>query len=107
MRIRARCRPYRFEDRDFLLDEGEKGDLIDGLIYLASPETVGTNLLFLWLAALMTAHVSKKKLGTIVGSRVALRLDDRNGPEPDIAYLRRERAGIVRPTHILGPADLV
>jgi Uma2 family endonuclease len=98
---------HTYDDFCFLVKDGQKGDLIDGVIYMASPESVDANLLFMWLGAVMTAYVRKKNLGTVVGSRVALRLDDRNGPEPDIAYVRRERSEIIQPAHILGPADLV
>ena len=45
-------------------------------------------------------------LGKVYGSRVAMKLDEKNSPEPDLAVVRKERLHFVESGHILGPADL-
>jgi len=57
---------------------------------MASPENTEDNALFVWLITLMNVFSRRRKLGQIYGSRVALRLDDKHGPEPDIAFIRSE-----------------
>lgn len=98
--------PFTFDDFCALVAEKQKADLIDGVIYMASPENAEANSLFVWLASLMSLYVEAKNLGEIYGSRVALRLDHRNGPEPDIMFVRRQRLHLVEGGHVNGPADL-
>jgi Uma2 family endonuclease len=101
-------RPGNWTFHDFyeVLAEDEKADLIDGVIYMASPESWDNNHLFLWLAGLLGDYVAAKKLGEVVGSRVAFRLDDKGGPEPDVAFVRNARRNLVRNGYFDGPPDL-
>lgn len=97
---------YSFDDFCTLVREDQKADLIDGVIYMTSPENTAANDLFGWLFGLMKFFVAAKDLGKVFGSRVAFRLDDRNGPEPDIAFVRKGRLHLVRRGYVKGPADL-
>src|SRR5262249_30797584 len=87
----ARSGTYTFEDFCLLVGEGQKADLIDGVIYMASPENTDANDLFVWLIRLMGDFVEVKELGKVYGSRVAFRLGEGQGPEPDIAFVRKDR----------------
>ena len=106
LRKRRRTGPYTFEDFCAIIREDQKADLIDGVIYMASPENTDSNQLFLWLASIMNIYTRRKKLGKIFGSRVALRLDEEHGPEPDIAFVRTEHLDRVKRGHVAGAADL-
>lgn len=106
LRKRRRAGPYTFEDFCEIIRDDQKADLIDGVIYMASPENTDANKLFLWLAAIMDSYARRKKLGEIYGSRVALRLDEAHGPEPDIAFVRTEHLDRVQRGHVAGAADL-
>ena len=105
MSVGLRTKALTFEEFCFLVKDGQKADLIDGVIYMASPENTDANELFVWLIGLVNLFVQAKELGKVFGSRVALRLDLRNGPEPDIAFVKRERLRQVKRGHIAGPAD--
>jgi Uma2 family endonuclease len=102
----VRIHRYTFKDFCFLVNDDRKADLIDGVIYMASPDNTAANKLFMWLSALMEWFVEMLELGEVFGSRVALRLDNHNGPEPDIAFVCKERLHLVKEGHIAGPADL-
>jgi Uma2 family endonuclease len=95
-----------FEDFCYLVREDQKADLIDGVIYIASPENTDANDLFLWLSVVIYSYVERKKLGYVFGSRVAFRLDQRNGPEPDIAFVSEENANRINRGRVAGPPDL-
>lgn len=96
-----------FEDFLELVHEDEKADLIDGVIYyMASPENIGHNKLIGWLYKLISSYVEEKGLGEVTFSRVAYRLSDRTGPEPDVAFVRTERLGLLKETYVDGPPDL-
>ena len=51
-------------------------------------------------------YVRKRKLGTIYGSRVACRLDDKNAPEPDILFVARTNLDRMQRRGVEGPPDL-
>lgn len=95
-----------FEDFCATIRSDQKADLIDGVIYMASPENTEANDLFCWLLTLLRLYAEEKNLGRVLGQRVALRLEDRNGPEPDILFVKEENADRIQRGHILGPVDL-
>lgn len=95
-----------FEDFCLLLKDDQKGDLIDGVIYMASPENTDANKLAVWLGGLIDLFVEEHGLGQVFGSRVAFRLDDTQGPEPDIAFVRQNRLHLVKRGYVEGAPDL-
>ncbi|HZV03527.1 MAG TPA: Uma2 family endonuclease [Gemmataceae bacterium] len=99
-------RALTFEDFYLLIKDGEKGDLIDGVIYMSSPENTDANSLFMWLGGLIHLFVEERELGEVFGSRVAFRMDEPQGPEPDIAFVRTERLHLVKRGYVEGPPDL-
>ena len=103
---RRRTGDVTFEEFRAQVREDQKADLLNGVIYLASPENTDANDLHGWLVAVMRPFVRKRKLGKIFSSRVALRLDEQNGPEPDVLFIRTSRLHLVHRGHIAGPADL-
>ena len=52
--IAARTGHYTFDDFLLLVQEHEKADLLDGAIYIASPESIDDNKLGGWLYRLMS-----------------------------------------------------
>ena len=61
MKTAAEKRLVTFEEFCVLVNEDQKADLIDGVIYMASPENIEANDIFLWLAPPARRLSSKKK----------------------------------------------
>jgi Uma2 family endonuclease len=99
-------RLYSFEDFCFLVKDGDKADLIDGVIYMSSPDNTDANRLNVWLVSLVFLFVDAKDLGEVFVSRVAYRLGDSDGPEPDLGFVRKDRLHLVRRGHLAGRPDL-
>jgi len=95
-----------FDDFCWMVEDGEKADLINGAIYMASPDNLFANALCLWLSSLIALYISKNQLGRVFISRVAFRLDDLNCPEPDIAFLDKKHKNRLRKGHVLGAPNL-
>jgi Uma2 family endonuclease len=102
----SRVQRFTFDDFCVLVKQGQKADLIDGVIYMASPDNTNANELSAWLISLVYDYVQVKQLGKVYHSRVALRLDDLNAPEPDLLFIRTSRLHLVQRGFIAGPADL-
>ncbi|MCK6559650.1 Uma2 family endonuclease [bacterium] len=84
----------------------QKADLIRGEIIMAAPATVKHEELVNYLSTLLRLFVKKQKLGMVIGSRVAMKLDDENAPEPDLMFIRNDRLHLLGNTEIFGPADV-
>jgi Uma2 family endonuclease len=106
MNVAIRSRAINFEDFCRVIREDQKADLIDGVIYMASPENTEANDLFGFLFALFRIFARKRKLGKVYGSRVAFRLGETGGPEPDIAFVQTKRLHLVHRGFVEGPPDL-
>lgn len=102
----TRTRGYTFEEFCLLVKDGQKADLIDGVIYMASPDNNDANRLCVWLLTLMEMLVEANDLGDMFVNRAAFRLDGGNSPEPDVAFVRKERLHLVRRGFTDGPPDL-
>lgn len=105
-RFLTRTGEYTFEDFCVLVHDGEKADLIDGIIYMASPDNLDAGELFLWLAHVMGDYAERKGLGRIFGSRIAFRLTQTQSPEPDVAFVVKSRLHLARKTFFQGRPDL-
>ncbi|MCI0643074.1 MAG: Uma2 family endonuclease [Gemmataceae bacterium] len=97
---------FTFDDFLVLVPDGQRADLIDGVIYMASPDNIKANDLNAWLAAVVRGFVDEYDLGDVYISRVAYRLSRKHSPEPDLSFLPKARAKKKRRGYILGPPAL-
>jgi len=105
-RTRPVAGPYTYEDFCVRVGEDQKADLIDGVIYMASPENTDANEMFVWLIGLFHDFVEFYDLGRVYGSRVAARLELKTAPEPDILFVRKKHLHRVKRGGIDGAPDL-
>ncbi len=90
-----------------LVPDGQKADLIDGVIYMASPDTDRSNDLTVFVGFLVRGYNSAKKLqGRVFLSRFSYRLTKYRVPEPDVGYVRRERVHLITRREMKGAPDL-
>jgi len=97
---------YTVDEFCDVIPDGQKADLLDGVIYVASPDSLEANDLFFFFGTIMRMFAGRKKLGKVFGSRAAFRLDERNAPEPDLAFVRAPRLGKVRGRYFVGNPDV-
>lgn len=87
--------------------DGQKADLIDGVIYMASPDSLRANKLTGFLCWLFRGFLEARGVGgEVVFSRYAFRLGEFNAPEPDVAYVRPERVELVEEGGMRGGPDI-
>ncbi len=103
--IANKSHSYTFDDFCVLVKDGEKADLIDGVIYMASPDNIDAYRHYRWLGHLMSDFCEETDQGEIFGSRVAFRLADLGSPEPDLAFVQKARLHLVRRGFFDGPPD--
>jgi Uma2 family endonuclease len=97
---------YAFEDFLEFVTPERKADLIDGVIYMASPESTADNKLGGWLYRLMSEFVEQYDLGEVFYTRVAFRISQRRGPEPDVAFVAKRRRHLIESGFVNGAPDV-
>jgi Uma2 family endonuclease len=107
MKIKTRSGCFTYEDFCALIREDQKADLIEGVIYMASPENIDASRLFGWLLTVMSTYAEEKQLGEVFGSRVACRFDAHSAFEPDILFVCKEHADRLQRGGVEGAPDLV
>jgi Uma2 family endonuclease len=106
MKVLLRTGSHTFEDFCVLVKEGQKADLINGVILMASPDNTDANVLLIWLGGLIDLFVETMDLGQVFASRVAFRLGALSSPEPDLAVVLKNRLHLVRRGFVKGRPDL-
>lgn len=102
----VRSGAFTYDDFAAMIHDGDKADLIDGAIYMASPDNTENAELQVWLLRLLAEFVDIYQLGTVYGSRVAYRLDDKNSPEPDISFVPVQWKSKIKRGRVEGPPAL-
>ncbi|MFN8484379.1 MAG: Uma2 family endonuclease [Anaerolineae bacterium] len=88
--------------------EDRKAELIDGVLVMPSPASTSHELLQGFLLAVLRIYVHAGGLGAVLGSRTALDLGiEYQAYEPDILFVRRDRADIIHEQGVAGAPDLV
>lgn len=94
------------EDFFALVPDGQKADLIDGVIYMASPDTKRNDLIGGFIKFLMQGFSAVRGLGQVFGSRYAFEVSDIRAPEPDVAFVSNARLHLVEQSRMLGGPDI-
>ena len=96
-----------FEEFCDIVADGEKADLIDGAIYMASPDTRLSNNLTRFLCTLFADYLDARDLpGDVFVTRYAFKLSDVDSPEPDVAFVGPGRLHLVEERHMIGAPHL-
>ena len=90
-----------------IIPDGQKADLIDGVIHVASPDSSRSNRLAVFIATLLEVYNSAKGVGGMVfADRFAFELSKLRAPEPDVAYVRPDRLHLLTATRMKGGPDI-
>ncbi len=90
-----------------IVGDGQKADLIDGVIYMASPDSKINNTLNGFLFRLMCDYIEARGIeGFVFFSHYSCRISDIRAPEPDVGYVRPENADRVHENEMDGGPDI-
>ncbi len=84
------------EDFLRLVEDGQKADLIDGVIYVASPDKLVNNDLNDFIQFVLGGYVDVRRLGRLTANRYAYFLTPRRAPEPDVAFVASAHSEILQ-----------
>lgn len=96
-----------FEQFCALVPDGQKADLIDGVIFMASPDMLRSDQITNFVHRLLANFIEIRGLaGQVVGSRFAFKLSETRAPEPDAAYISADRMHLIQEQHMVGGPDI-
>ena len=96
-----------FDEFCGIIREDQKADLINGVIYMASPPAFEHENLFGFLLAVLRIYVREEGLGHVLGSRAAMKLSEIDAPEPDLMFVSKAKLPHSKGKALFGAADLV
>jgi len=98
----------RFTYNDYLLlPEDKRYEILDGDLYMvAAPNTIHQSVSFN-LEVAFFHHIRDKGLGRVFHAPYDVILSEENVVQPDILFVRKERAGIIGEMNVRGVPDLV
>src|SRR5262245_58263095 len=99
-------RPVTIDEFVTLVPDGQKADLLEGVIYVASPDAPEAADVNVFLSGILSFFVARRGLGKIYGPRSAFRLSEFYAPEPDLAFVRQDRLHLWKKSYFQGPPDL-
>ena len=107
-KITMRRAKVRFTYNDYLLlPEEKRCEILDGDLYVvAAPNTKHQRISRDLLDALLH-HVRERNLGEVLSAPYDVILSEENVVQPDILFVRKERAGIIGEMNLKGVPDLV
>lgn len=97
---------YTVEDFFRLVADGEKADLIDGVIYPAPPVEVPEDRLGYLIRFLLRGYSRKNTGGEVLGSRFTYALALHRAAEPDVSFVSEARRQILTRTRGTAAPDV-
>ncbi len=87
--------------------EDRKAELIDGVMIMPSPPSDRHEKLQIFLLRLIGEYVERFDLGEVRGSCTAVMLAEDQVTEPDVLFVAKARAEIIRDAGVFGAPDLI
>ncbi len=100
-------RPITFDE---WLESGDRDsltDLVNGNPVEQPMVQLEHEKLNLWLLVVLVQYARRAELGTVLGTRSPVRINQFSGRLPDLFFVRREREHLITSKATLGPPDLV
>jgi Uma2 family endonuclease len=96
-----------FDEFCAIVPDGQKADLLDGVVYMASPDSRTSNRLTNFISSLIEQYTAARGIGgEVFVNRFAFQLDELNGPEPDVAWVAEDRLHLIQEGRMQGGPDV-
>ena len=106
-RVETAAERWTHDDFMRLAPEGQKAELIEGIMVMASPAFAQHERLFAFLITVLRAYAGHLRLGEVLGSRYAVYISETETYEPDILFVAADRVHLITEKQLTGVPDLV
>lgn len=101
------ARLLTIDDLHAMPDDGRRYELIDGVIVVSPAPSLAHQTVSKRLLQLVLPFETVHNLGWVFYAPVEVRLSPSAVVQPDLLFVSRARASVLRSTHVDGPPDLV
>ena len=106
-KYRIEIEDVSFEEYLSFIEEDISSELRGGKVIITPPANFEHESIFRTILLLMEAIGKSKNIGSAVGSRFMVKLDEKWAPEPDVLFYRNSRKHLIKPTYFDGAPNLV
>ena len=99
--------PQTIEDLHAMPDDGLRYELIEGVIVVSPAPILAHQDVSKRLLQLVMPYETVHNLGWVYYAPTEVRLSPMTAVQPDLLFVSRARASVLRPTHVEGAPDLV
>ena len=103
----ANARPSTIEDLDRIPDDGNRYELLNGVISMANAPTYRHQITSRTVFRLIDRWVDERDLGDTIFAPVDVVLDGQNSLRPDILYIDEQHLKMVRGAKVYGAPQLI
>jgi Uma2 family endonuclease len=96
-----------FEEFLAWADENTCAEWVEGEVVMMSPASIRHQEIGSFLEGVLRVFVEHHGLGTLIRAPFVMKSSEGRGREPDLLFVCRDRAHLIRPAFLDGPADLV
>jgi Uma2 family endonuclease len=100
-------RPLTYRDLDDLPDDGNRYEIIDGVLYVTPFPSTAHQQAATRLTAILSNHVAHHDLGRVFAAGMKVVLDEPSGVGPDLVYISLSRMDGLKADGYYGAPDLV
>jgi len=107
-KITMRRAKVRFTYNDYLLlPEDKRYEILEGDLYVVAAPNIKHQRVSRRLEIALVQHIESRNLGEVLDAPCDVVLSEENVVQPDILFVRRERAGIIGEMNLHGAPDIV
>lgn len=101
--------PITMTEEEFIawMDEDVKAEFVDGMVIIVSPESSRSEQLRWFIGTVLHMFVERHELGEVFGPNFRIRVRQGLWRVPDLLFVARERAHLIKETYLDGVPDLV
>ena len=99
--------PLTYDDYCQIPDDGNRYEVIDGVLHMSPSPNVRHQLILNNLSSLLWNWTKDTKTGIVLTAPMDVVLSKHNVVQPDILFVSKERASIIEEKNVQGPPDLL
>ena len=99
--------PLTYDDYCLIPDDGNRYEVIEGVLHMSPSPIVRHQQVLFNLSGLFYAWGKEVNVGTVLSAPMDVVLSKHNVVQPDILYIRQERASIIEKRNVQGAPDLL
>lgn len=106
-KYRIEIEDISFEEYLSFIEEDISSELRGGRVIITPPANFEHETIFKTILIIFDSIGKSKSIGSAIGSRFMVKLDEKWAPEPDVIFYTKDRNVLIKPTYFDGAPNIV